>query len=341
MTTGLSGRTFRVISALSLERRGFAVRWGFAMLAFSIAVSLRWVLEPALPPGFPFLTFFPAVMLTTFFCGVRPGIAVATASFFASWAIFIPPRWSFSFSTEAMIAMGFYSFIVITEILLMHMMSRAILHLSVERTRTAQLAEQQILMFNELQHRVSNNLATVAGLLTIQRRRLRDPGARKALDDAVLRINLVAKMKRMLHDPTAQDLDFGTFLAAMTGDLIETAGAGARVESRLECDSIRVSRDQAIPLGLIATELLSNSLEHGFPGGDRGTLVVTLLRDDDRAVLRIFDDGRGLPGDFALQDAGSLGLTIARQFAEQLGAVLTMKNRAEGGAISELVFPLA
>lgn len=338
MTDGAS-RIFQAISSLTLERRHPVVRWMFALLALAIAISLRWVLEDMLPAGFPFLTFFPAVMLTTFFCGVRPGIAVAVG-FLASWIIFIPPRWGVDFSSDAMVAMAFYTFIVITDIVLIHLMSRAMAHLNAERARSAQLAEQHRLMFHELQHRVSNNLAMVAGLLTIQRRRTRDETARKALDDAAQRIQLVARMQRLLHDPTAQDLDFGKFLHDMTHDLTEAAGVTGRVETALDCAPIRIFRDKAVPLGLIATELLSNSLEHGFAQGETGRLSVTLVRRDEGAVLRIEDSGKGLPDGFSLETAGSLGLTIARQFAEQLGGVLEMKNRAGGGAVSELAFPL-
>lgn len=340
MTTSLASRLFGAVSALSLERRSFAVRWGFAALAFAVAVSLRWALDPYLPPGFPFLTFFPVVMLTTFFCGLRPAIAVAVGSFFASWVLFVSPRFSVSFSNEALIAMGFYTFITTINILLIHMMSRAIEDLGEERTRSSVLAQQQSLMFHELQHRVSNNLAMVAGLLAIQRRQVTDPAASKALDDAVTRINLIARMKRLLHDPTAQDLDFGGFLTSMTRDLTEASGVAERIDCRLSCAPIRIFRDKAIPLGLIATELLANSLEHGFPDGEGGTLDVTLAQDGDRAVLRIADSGRGLHEGFTLDGANSLGLTIARQFARQVGGTLEMRNRAEGGAVSELVFPL-
>lgn len=340
MTSGTASRTFEAISRLSLERRSFGVRWGFAALAFAVAVTLRWVLDPHLPPGFPFLTFFPVVMLTTFFCGLQPAIAVAVASFFASWTLFVSPRFSASFTQEAMIAMGFYTFIVVINIMLIHIMSRAIRHLSDERMRSAQLAEQQRLMFHELQHRVSNNLAMVAGLLTIQRRRLTDAVAIKALEDAVQRINLVARMKRLLHDPTAQDLDFGGFLTSMTRDLTEAAGVADRIDCCLSCQPIRIFRDKAIPLGLIATELLSNSLEHGFAEGEPGTLSVLLMQNGDEAVLQISDSGRGLPDGFDLEKADSLGLMIARQFTQQVGGTLTMKNRAGGGAVSELSFPL-
>ncbi len=56
-----------------------------------LATGLRLLLDPVLPPGFPFLTFFPAVVLTTFFFGLRPGIVCAVLSGLAAWYFFVNP----------------------------------------------------------------------------------------------------------------------------------------------------------------------------------------------------------------------------------------------------------
>ncbi|MDB6454329.1 sensor histidine kinase [Falsirhodobacter sp. 20TX0035] len=338
MTPGVS-RVFRTVSHLILVQRGPAFRWGFAALSFAIAVSLRWTLNGALASGFPFLTFFPAIILTAFFCGRWPGIAVSVASFFASWLLFVSEPGTLNLSPAALTAMGFFAFIAITDILLIDIMTGAVQDLEEERRRSATMAEQGRLMFHELQHRVSNNLATVAGLLSIQRRAVRDEVARKALDDAVARINAVSRMKRLLHDPTAQEVDFGAFLKNMTDDMIATAGAEGRIGVTLDCPRLAIPRDHAVPLGLIATELLSNAIEHGFAGDRSGRIALRLSQEGGDVVLRIEDDGHGLPDTFRVEESSSLGLTIARQFAQQMGGRLRMAASPTGGTLSELVFP--
>lgn len=332
-------RIFQLFSRLILERRSTLFRWSFAALSFAIATSLRWVLDDRMTSGFPFLTFFPAVILTTFLCGLWPGIAVGIGAFFASWLLFLSPPGTIDLTPAAALAMGFYTLVAATNIVLITVMVRAFAHLEEERQRSEMLAEQRGLMFHELQHRVSNNLATIAGLLTIQRRAVQDEQARKALDDAAARINVVAKMKRLLHDPTAQDVEFGAFLREMVQDLVQAGGSGDRVDVKLDCEAVLIPRDQAIPLGLIATELLTNAFEHGLPEPARGMVHLRLAEQDAIVKLRIEDDGQGLPEGFALETATSLGLTIARQFAQQMGGTLAMRHRTPRGTVSELVFP--
>ena len=194
-------------------------------------------------------------------------------------------------------------------------------------------------MFAELQHRVSNNLAVVSSLLAMQRRQVSDPDAVRALDAAVARVNVVSRLSRLLHDPQAQEVDFGAFLRAMVPDAVEAAGIGDRVTVSVVAEPVILRADKAVPLGLVATELLSNALEHGFAEGRRGRVEVSLARmSPERALLVIRDDGAGLPDGFDLERTRSLGLMIARQFAGQIGAELTLAN--EGGAVSRIAVPL-
>lgn len=332
------------ISDWSLMPRRPAWRWSFALLAFLVSFGLRYALEGTLPAGFPYLTFFPAVILTTFFAGLWPGVATAAACGLAAWYFFIAPVNSFALSGASGVALAFYAFITSTEIAILHLMNRAMAGLRVERARSAELAEARKLMFHELQHRVSNNLSAVASLLKLQRRGVSDPAAKRALDDAVGRIALIARMQRMLHDPGAQQIDFARFLHDMTHDVLQSTGAEGRIACRIEACPVVIGADQSIPLGLIATEFLSNAVEHGFPGERAGHLEVRLALvggPPAQALLEVRDDGIGLPASFTVETSDSLGLQIARQFAQQLGAELTMAADAAGGTVSRLLFPLA
>ncbi|WP_045386723.1 histidine kinase dimerization/phosphoacceptor domain -containing protein [Falsirhodobacter sp. alg1] len=331
-------RVLRWLAPVFSTQRSPLFRWSFAVISLVLAIVLRWVVAGYLPAGFPFLTFFPAIILTTFLGGFRPGLFVCVGSFFASWLLFVSEPGTVNFSAEAMVAMAFFAFVAATDLILITLTLRVTQQLEKERRISSVLAEQRGLMFHELQHRVSNNLATVAGLLTIQRRAVKDEVARKALDDAAARINVVARMKRILHDPLAQEVSFGDVLQDMARDMIEASGATDRITMRFDCAPVAIPRDQAIPFGLIATELLTNAVEHGFAGDGTGVIDVRLSQDAGYVTLTIADQGRGLPEGFSLDKATSLGLTLASQFAIQLNGELTMKNRPEGGAVSRLAF---
>ena len=145
---------------------GYAVAVGLALLAWFV----RWEIGEGLPPGFPFLTFFPAVIVTAFFFGLRPGIVCAALSGLAAWYFFIPPLNSFAVGFDTALALLFYVFIVAVEIALVNWMQAANRDLLIERRRSLDLAENRELLFQELQHRVGNNLQMVASLISLQRR---------------------------------------------------------------------------------------------------------------------------------------------------------------------------
>jgi two-component system, sensor histidine kinase PdtaS len=317
-----------------------AWRWGLAALAWAVALGTRYVLEGSLPPGFPYLTFFPAILVSAYFLGTGPGIAVALASGISAWYFFIPPLNSFSLTGASLVALIFYAFVAATEIGLTTLAQHARRALSAERQSNAQLAEQRRLMFHELQHRVSNNLTTVSGLMKLQRRIVTDEAAQLALDDSVRRIDLVSRIMRNLHDPSGQTVDMARFLADTGRDILESTGATDRVALKIEAEPLLVGPDVSVPLGLIAAELLANTLEHGFPGQSAGQIGISLgaRAEVGRALLQIRDNGRGLPDYFDIDKTRSLGLSIARQFAKQLGGTLVMERRPEGGTEARLEF---
>lgn len=322
----------------ALTERSTRYKVAFVAVAFLIAFVLRLMLRGHLPSGYPYLTFFPAVILTTFFAGVRAGVIQAVLCGIAAWYWFVPPFNSLYLSGNTALALIFYVFIVFTDILLIAVMNTTLIRLEDERRLSDRLARSRELMFHELQHRVSNNLQVMASLLQLQRRDVSDPGAQAALDAASARLNVVSKIQRRLHDPDQQGIDFSRFLQEVVPDIVAAAGVEGQARYSLDLDPMPVTRDQAIPLALISTEFISNAIEHGMAGRDSVTISVRLKRQGEGAALEILDDGQGLPEGFDLARTRSLGLSIARQFATQLGGEMSM--RTAGGTLARLDFPL-
>jgi two-component sensor histidine kinase len=320
-------------------RRSAAFRWTFAAAAVVLSVGLRFALDDVLPTGYPFLTFFPAVVLTAFFAGFWPGTtvavlcAVAAEQWFLSTDGPVGPR---------VLAMAFFAGIVAANIFLVTVMHRALRVVALERAEAKQQAEARRLMFQELQHRTSNHLTMLSGLMKMQRRQISDPVARKALDDSVSRLMVVARLQRLLHDPAAQTVNLARFLEDMAHEVAQSTAIEGRVAVTVAAQSVIVDADTAVPFGLIATELVSNAVEHGFPGARAGRIRVRLASPAERQVrLEIDDDGVGPRPGFVLAETKSLGLRLAAEFADQLGGTLTIEPRPEGGTLSRLEFPVA
>ena len=81
----------RLVDILSSVRRSSTFKHAFCIAAFLLALGTRTMLDSSLPPGFPFLTFFPAVILSTLVTGLWPGIACAVAGGLAAQYFFIQP----------------------------------------------------------------------------------------------------------------------------------------------------------------------------------------------------------------------------------------------------------
>ncbi|MFN4156436.1 MAG: sensor histidine kinase [Paracoccaceae bacterium] len=310
----------------------------FACLAIVISIALRFYLEPALPPGFPYLTFFPAVILTGYFAGTRAGLVVAVVCGVAAWYWFLAPERSFSVSPPSLVALGFYVFISATELVLIHAMRYALGKLEVEKARAATLAQANKTMFHELQHRVSNNLQVVASLLKMQRRNVADEAARAALDVATARLQVVASIQRQLHNPKRQSTDMGQLMRDVLPEVVNSSALSDRVVLDFDVEPVIVTADQATPLALIIVELVSNAVEHAAREDEQTHLHLTMRSRGAEAVIIVQDDGKGLPPDFSPEKSRSLGLRVALQFTEQLGGRLLFENH--NGTRVTLTVPL-
>ena len=191
----------------------------------------------------------------------------------------------------------------------------------------------------EIHHRVKNNLQTVSALLRLQSRRIEDPSAAAALDEAVRRIASIAVVHETLSNSTQTTVAFDEVLSSLVthalelsprmGELtIERVGEIGSLESRV-----------ATPLSLVVTELIHNALEHGLY--ESGThLRIELQRYSNEGLVTISDDGVGLPEGFDLLTSSNLGLQIVRTLTEnELKGELNLES-TEKGTQAKLRFPL-
>jgi two-component sensor histidine kinase len=110
------------------------------------------------------------------------------------------------------------------------------------------------------------------------------------------------------------------------------------VEINTVSDAIYLDIYQAIPLGLILNELVSNALEHAFCPESGGNLSITLQQTGKgQCELRVRDNGCGLSRDIDLHETETIGLKLVSVLSEQLGGSLTLLR--EGGTEFQITFP--
>lgn len=336
---------------LLADRRWLA--YVFVVVLSLLAWMVRLTLDYVFPPGFPYLTFFPVVILSSFLFGRAPGTVSAILCGLLAWYFFIPPVYSFGLQRGTAVALIFYVGVVSVDIALIHWMQRANRRLLAERERNRQLAddrgrlaeergrlaEQTELLFSELQHRVSNNLQMVGAVLSLQKRGVSDPTARQALDDASSKLQMIGRIQRQLYSTSGEQVTLDVFLPELANDLIAAGGKpGVRCSIAAE-PGIMLPPDAAIPLALIMAEAVANAIEHGFAEREHGCIAIELARNAGQIELSVHDDGHGLPPGFDFAHATSLGLKVARTLASNLDASLTIEA-ADPGTRLKLTIPV-
>ncbi|WP_052715973.1 sensor histidine kinase [Devosia chinhatensis] len=309
-----------------------------AIAAVALALLVRFLVNDALPTGFPYLTFFPAVLLTAFFCGTGPGIVAAMLSVVAAWYWFIPPFNSFSLDYQSTIAVVFFVAILSADILIIHLMHSSLRRLKQEQARTAHLLERQHTLFEELQHRTANNMSFIGALLSMHKRRAaHSPEVKSVFEDAASRLESMARIHRRLYDPTNNDLPLGAYLEDLLRDVFESAGReDIAIDVRTNIGRLDVNR--LITLSLLVSELATNSIKHAYM--DRQGRFSILLEDQgDMICVTVRDDGPGFPAGFDPSASDRLGFRVLSSFVRNLDGKLDF--RSENGALTIITFPSA
>jgi two-component sensor histidine kinase len=191
----------------------------------------------------------------------------------------------------------------------------------------------------EIHHRVKNNLQTVSALLRLQSRRIEDPAASAALNEAVRRIASIALVHETLSSSTEASVAFDDVLDRLVAHALELSPRMG--ELTIARSGVLGSLDPRIatPLSLVVTELIHNALEHGLAESG-ANLTVEVSRFEDSAQIVIFDDGVGLPDGFTILESANLGLQIVRTLTEnELKGTINLV-RTSRGTEAQLNFPI-
>ncbi|MEB3161529.1 MAG: histidine kinase dimerization/phosphoacceptor domain -containing protein [Synechocystis sp.] len=196
------------------------------------------------------------------------------------------------------------------------------------------LREKDVLL-KEIHHRVKNNLLVVSGLLSWQADLVQDPQTLEILEDSQKRIKTLALVhEKMYQSKDLAYIDLGEYLTTLVTGLVNSMTlADQRVTVTYDLCSVEMNVETITPCGLIVNELISNALEHAFPGDRQGTITLSLIRADPQLILTVCDDGVGLPPGMDYQATESMGWQLICLLAEQLEAELTV-TQAPGTTVT-------
>jgi chemotaxis protein methyltransferase CheR len=205
-----------------------------------------------------------------------------------------------------------------------------------EREKDELLKEKDVL-FEELQHRVSNSLQIIASILLMKARVVKSEETRFHLQDAHKRVLSVAAVQKQLHASGATgSVEIAPYLTKLCASLATSMIGDTRpILLKVVGETGSASSRDAESLGLIVTEVVMNALKHAFPDDKaNGQIIVTYDRTGTNWKLSISDDGVGKSDGVLAYEKSGLGTGIIKALSTQLDAQVETLTGADGTTVS-------
>ena len=194
------------------------------------------------------------------------------------------------------------------------------------------LQEKEILL-KELHHRTKNNMYVISSLVDLQSAHIQDEALRSIFRDIKNRIQSMALVHEKLYkSKSLSRLKVREYIKDLSSAIMKTyKGMAERVRIELDVEDMDLDIDTAVPAGLALNELISNSLQHAFPGQQPGKISIRLYGTGGMLHLRYSDNGIGFPPDFDISKTSSLGLKLVYNiiYKQLNGKIETRLDRSE------------
>jgi PAS domain S-box-containing protein len=180
------------------------------------------------------------------------------------------------------------------------------------------LEEKEILL-REVHHRVKNNMQVISGLIELQSAQITDPAILRLFQESYNRIKTMSLIHESLYrSNNYAHLDFSAYLSDLVSYLFTSYGRSTDdITVDIHLEKTKLPLDIAVPCGLIANELISNSLKHAFPQGRHGTISIRLTkREGNEWEFVVSDNGIGMPANLDVKTASTFGLQLIRGLAD-------------------------
>jgi two-component sensor histidine kinase len=190
------------------------------------------------------------------------------------------------------------------------------------------LLEKDVLM-KEIHHRVKNNLQVISGLLELQSKVLTDETAKDALREGRNRVRSIALIHQNLYQfENLSTIELKRFVNDLCRQVESVFKKQNPVAVNITVPDLHLDIDTAVPLGLIMNELLSNSFKYAFNDVTEGEINLGIRSvTEGKYELLYSDNGPGLPADFNVAKASTLGIQLIYDLSRQIGGNVKYENK--------------
>jgi PAS domain S-box-containing protein len=194
----------------------------------------------------------------------------------------------------------------------------------------ASLKEKDVLL-DEVHHRVKNNLQIISSLLDMSSMKTQNQEAIALFEESRNRVNAMAIIHSQLYESERFDrIDMGRHIQELSGNLLNIYSKEQTITLDIKSANVYLPVTQAVPCALVLNELISNSLKHAYRDGQKGTMSITMQQSNDgTTLLKVQDDGLGIPENIDIGWVKSLGLKLVRNIVyKQLnGKIRIIRNK--------------
>ena len=190
--------------------------------------------------------------------------------------------------------------------------------------------ELKSVLLRELHHRVKNNLATVAGILSLQRRRTKSTEVRNILSESVNRVQGLSATHDLLAHEDVSEARLDDIARKIVGVANTNLNPPDKHISFEVVPSAIVIPSRAVTiLALAMNEMISNAIKHGLAGQSRGTITIRGFEEEGTVIVQVIDTGP--PFEASLEEAGEgnsegLGLSLIKNLIGDLGGKFSLRR---------------
>lgn len=194
-----------------------------------------------------------------------------------------------------------------------------------QKQEVDQTVKQKELLLAETHHRVKNNLQLIISLLELQMNMLEDNHESKALKASISRINSMASIHKKLYKNEGQidELEMSDYLSELAENTIALfPSSQLGVELKTQLDSCTMNLEQAIPIGLIMNEVITNSVKYATPTDKKAVFELKLSKKNEWIVISFQDNGSGI----SVNTESGLGHSMIDMLGRQINAEIERYN---------------
>jgi two-component sensor histidine kinase len=200
-----------------------------------------------------------------------------------------------------------------------------------------ELVTEREWLLKEVHHRVKNNLQIVISLLNSQSSYLNDEAALSVIRESQHRMQSISLIHQKLYqDDNLSGIDMHCYIHELLNYLQDCFSTNGYIAFLTDVDKFTLDVSQAVPLGLILNEGITNAIKYAFIGRENGLITIKLKQEQEQLHLTIADNGIGVSEDFNVDGLSSMGMNLMKGLSRQLGASFDLKN--QDGLCIELIW---